>query len=285
MTICMKLFQVGTRVTCSLPYAGTGIVFDIHGAQLPESVQKLGRVGVTGGNARVDVVFLSGRISHNLSEALVRGSVQWSVLDEVASDAEVQSALEHAKVEQEKREGEARAEAEQFAAEVQRLKLAPEFAHLVQGEDRYSGVLAAKNIRQVLKRAFPAVKFSVRKSSYGSLAIEWTDGPTENDVESVTEDFKGGYYCGHEDIYKHQRTPWNEIFGAAEYIGARRYHSAGLIERVISEVFSDLSVSLDGMERPTVEQYESGSLYTVPVPGTSDTLQQIIRQAIYRARG
>lgn len=97
MTVCMKLFQVGTRVTCSLPYAGAGIVFEIHGAQLPESVQTLGRVGVTGGNARVDVVFLSGKISHNLSEALVRGSVQWSVLDEVASDAEVQSALEHAK--------------------------------------------------------------------------------------------------------------------------------------------------------------------------------------------
>ena len=285
MTVCMKLFQVGTRVTCSLPYAGAGIVFEIHGAQLPESVQTLGRVGVTGGNARVDVVFLSGKISHNLSEALVRGSVQWSVLDEVASDAEVQSALEHAKAEQEKREGEARAEAEKFAAEVQRLKSAPEFSHLVQGEDRYSGVLAAKNIRQVLKRAFPAVKFSVRKSSYGSLAIEWTDGPTENDVESVTEDFKGGYFCGHEDIYKNQRTPWNEIFGGAEYIGARRNHSAGLIERVISEELSDLSVSLDGMERPTVEQYESGSLYTVPVPGTCDTLQQIIRQAIYRARG
>lgn len=286
MTVCMKLFQVGTRVTCSLPYAGAGIVFDIHGAQLPESVQTLGRgVGVSGGNARVDVVFLSGKISHNLSEALVRGSVQWSVLDEVASEAEVQSALEHATAEQTKREDAARAEAQRFAAEVQRLKAAPEFAHLVQGEDRYSGVLAAKNIRQVLKRAFPAVKFSVRKTSFGSLAIEWTDGPTEKDVENAAGDFKGGYFCGHEDIYKHQRTPWNEVFGAAEYISERRNHSAGLIERVISEVFADLSVSLEGIERPSVEQFESGSLYTVPVPGTSDTLQQIIRQALYRARG
>ena len=286
MTVCMKLFQPGTRVACSLPYAGAGIVFDIHGAQLPESVQTLQRgVGVRGGNARVDVVFLNGTISRNLSEALVRGSVQWTVLDDVATDAEVQTALEHAQAEQARRESAARTEAEQFAAEVQRLKTSPEFAHLVQGEDRYSGVLAAKNIRRVLKRAFQAVKFSVRKTSYGSLAIEWADGPTEKEVEDVAGNFKGGYYCGHEDIYKHQRTPWNEVFGAAEYTSVRRNHSAGLIEHVISDLFTDWSDTLDGIERPTVEQYERGGLHTVNVPGLSDTLQQIIRQTLYRTRG
>lgn len=286
MTVCMKLFQVGTRVTCSLPYAGAGIIFDIHGAQLPESVQALARgVGVSGGNARVDVVFLSGKISRELSEALVRGSVQWSVLDEVASEDEVQHALEFAKAEQAKREDTARADAQAFAAEVQRLKTAPEFAHLVQGDDRYSGALAAKNIRQVLKRAFPGVKFSVRKTSFGSLAIEWTDGPTEKDVEDAAVVFKGGYFCGQEDMYIRQRTPWNEVFGAAEYINERRHNSAGMIERAISEVFTELSDSLEGIERPTVEQYEGGKLFTVCVPGTSDSLQRIIRQTLYRARG
>lgn len=286
MTVCMKLFQVGTRVTCSLPYAGAGIVFDIHGAQVPESVRSLGRgVGVSGGNAHVDVVFLSGKISLKLSEALVRGSVQWSVLDEVASEAQVQQALEFAKAEQAKREDAARTEAQVFAAEVQRLKEAPEFAHLVQGDDRYSGTLAAKNIRQVLKRAFPGVKFSVRKNSYGSVAIEWTDGPTEKDVENAAGGFKGGYFCGQEDMYVRQRTPWTEVFGAAEYINERRHHSAEMIERAIEQVFTEWSNSLEGIDRPTVEQYEGGKLYTVGVPGTSDPLQRIIRETLYRARG
>ena len=286
MTVCMKLFQPGTRVACSLPYAGVGIVFDIHGAQLPESVQSLQRgVGVRGGNARLDVVFLNGTISRNLSEALVRGSVQWRVLDDVATEAEVKHALENAQAEQAKREATARAETERFAAEVQRLKTSPEFAHLVQGEDRYSGVLAAKNIRQVLKRAFPAVKFSVRKTSYGSLAIEWTDGPTEKEIEEAAGNFKGGYFCVHDDIYKYERTPWNEVFGAAEYISLRRNHSASLTERVISDLFTDWSATLEGIERPTVEQFERGDLYTVSVPGMSDTLQRIIRQTLYRTRG
>lgn len=286
MTVCMKLFQTGTRVSCSLPYAGAGIVFDIHGAQLPESVQTLGRgVGVTGGNARVDVVFSNGTISWNLSEALLRGSVQWRVFDEVASETEVQSALEHAQIEQAKREAAGRDEAATFAAEVERLKAAPELAHLEQGDDRYSGVLAAKNIRKTLKAAFPAVKFSVRKTSYGSLAIEWNDGPTVKEVEDAAGNFKGGYFCGSEDIYKHQRTPWNEVFGAAEYISERRNHSAAMTERVIAQIFTDWSDMLAGVERPSVEQFESGELFTVRVPGTSDTLQQIIRQTLYRTRG
>ncbi|HDQ4405496.1 TPA: hypothetical protein P8734_005694 [Pseudomonas aeruginosa] len=286
MTVYMKLFQPGTRVACSLPYAGTGIVFDIHGAQVPESVETLQRgVGVRGGNARLDVVFLNGTISRNLSEALVRGSVQWKVLDDVASADEVKSALEHARAEQARREASARTEAEQFAAEVERLKSSPEFAHLVQGDDRYSGVLAGKNIRQVLKRAFPAVKFSVRKTSYGSLAIEWTDGPTETDIEGVTSSFKAGYFCGQEDIYKREKTPWNEVFGAAEYITVRRNHSTALIERVISSLFADWRGTLEGIEQPSAEQFERGELFTVRVPGLADTLQQVIRQTLYRTCG
>lgn len=286
MTVYMKLFQPGTRVACSLPYAGTGIVFDIHGTQVPESVETLQRgVGVRGGNARLDVVFLNGTISRNLSEALVRGSVQWKVLDDVATADEVNSALEHARAEQARREASARTEAEQFAAEVERLKASPEFAHLVQGDDRYSGVLAGKNIRQVLKRAFPAVKFSVRKTSYGSLAIEWTDGPTETEIEGVTSSFKAGYFCGQEDIYKREKTPWNEVFGAAEYITVRRNHSTALIERVISGLFADWRDTLEGIEQPSPEQFERGELFTVRVPGLADTLQQIIRQTLYRTCG
>lgn len=286
MTICMKLFQPGTRVSCSLPYAGAGIVFDIHGAQVPESVQALGRgVGVTGGNARVDVVFANGKISRNVSEALLRGSVQWRVFDEVASENEVQIALKHAQTEQAKREAAACDEAATFAAEVERLKTATELAHLEQGDDRYSGALAAKNIRKTLKAAFPAIKFSVRKTSYGSLAIEWSDGPTVKEVEDATVNFKAGHFCGSEDIYKHQRTPWNEVFGAAEYISERRNHSSALTERVITQLFTDWSDMLSGIERPSVEQFESGGLFTVRVPGTTDTLQQIIRQTLYRTRG
>lgn len=286
MTVFTNLFQVGTRVRCTLPYAGHGIVFAVHGVQVPETVRTIGGgVGVSGGNARLDVVFSNGSISRQLSEALVRGSVQWRVLDEVATPEEVQAAIEHANKVQAEREAIKREEAAQFAAEVERLKSAPEYSRLVQGEDTYSGVLAAKNIRAMLKLAFPAVKFSVRKKSFGSLVIEWLDGPTEKDVQAVAGQFRAGHYCAQEEAYQHEKTPWCAVFGAAEYISVCRRHSGELIERAIGNLFNDLPGNFDGIERPSVEQYERGSLDIIRVPGLAYSLQQLIRQALNGTRG
>jgi len=50
----------------------------------------------------------------------------------------------------------------------------------------------AKLIRGQLKRRFPGVKFSVRSSSYSmgsSVAIHWTDGPTEKTVNAITSPY------------------------------------------------------------------------------------------------
>ena len=75
---------------------------------------------------------------------------------------EIAAALAHAAcVQTQKRSAEDAAKAA-HATEVARLHGAPEFAHLTQGDDCYSGKLAS-NIRTELRRAFPGVKFSVRK--------------------------------------------------------------------------------------------------------------------------
>lgn len=60
---------------------------------------------------------------------------------------------------------------------------------------RYIAVAeTAKLVRAALKRAFPAVKFSVRSQSYagGSCAnIGWTDGPTDSRVSAIVARFSG----------------------------------------------------------------------------------------------
>jgi len=40
------------------------------------------------------------------------------------------------------------------------------------------GKLVASNLRIEFKKAFPGVKFSVRKEHFGCVRIAWTDGPT-----------------------------------------------------------------------------------------------------------
>lgn len=275
MTVSAKILVVGQRVACSLPYAGQGIVFAIHGTQVPESVRSTG-VSVSGGMARVDVVFLNGSVSHKLSEALVRGSVQWRISDEVATREEIDAALEHSR---EVAAAEAKAserKAREYAAEVQRLQAEAEFGYLAQGTDLYSGTLASKNIRASLKRSFPGIKFSVRKRHFGTIAIHWTDGPTQSQVDEAIRPYRSGYYCTNEDRHISEPSPWNTVFGGAEYLQTSRDTSPALVERAIDTLFATLSAPLAGIERPTPEQYKAGSTRCTRVPSLGEDLQQLI---------
>lgn len=94
--------------------------------------------------------------------------------------------------------------------------------------DRYAGgVAVAKNIRIVLKREFPSIKFSV-KSDYNSVNINWTDGPTAKQVEEKTSLFKGGHFNGMEDIYEDKTDAFNDAFGSVKYIFTRRDYANSL---------------------------------------------------------
>lgn len=112
------------------------------------------------------------------------------------------------------------AEAEAYAAEVEALKADPKWGgHLEQGDDRYSGKLAAKNIRKELKRAFPGVKFSVRKERYGTVRIAWDDTRASVEaVEDLVRKYKGGHFDGMEDIYVHRKNAWATVFGGSDFV-------------------------------------------------------------------
>ncbi len=68
----------------------------------------------------------------------------------------------------------------------------------------------AEAIRQALKIAFPGFKFSV-KTSYASMTssttIRWTDGPTEPEVEHITNQFSSKSFDGQTDsTHYHDQT-------------------------------------------------------------------------------
>lgn len=275
---------IGTRVSCSLPYCGRGIVYDVQGEQRPDTVRSFSGVGVAGGNARIAVVFANGSLT-NVPECLVRGSVQWNVLDDesLATADEISAAIAHAEAVAADKAAAAQREAQAFAADVERLKSDPALSHLTQGDDPYSGTLAAKNMRALLRRAFPGVKFSVRKHHYGSVAVQWEDGPLEREVEAIVNRFKGGHFDGMDDSYKRNRSAWVAVFGGADYINARRELSDALLCRVIDELFESRPGTFSELNKPTVADYQSGSLYRIDVPGLGQTLQQVIREAAHCA--
>jgi|LSQX01.3.fsa_nt_gb hypothetical protein len=281
MAVFTGNIEVGTRVHCILSFAGEGVVFAVHGDQDASSVKSFGGVGFSGGSAWVDVVFESGSISLKLPEGLLRSSVQWSILDGLASQQEIDSLVQMAeKMEADKKAAEQKAK-EAFEGEVKRLAGAEEYAHLKQEGDKAGGGLAAANIRKELKAAFPGVKFSVRKRSYSSLAVAWVDGPTVKEVEAITARYQAGSFCGMEDIYKRNASPWNAVFGEADYIFCSREYSSEFLGKTIEQVFCEYPADLEesGVDMPTAEQYRSGGLYYIQIHSLGLNLQQLIGQA------
>lgn len=249
---------IGSVVTTNLYWLGRGVVYQIHGEQMPDTVKQMGGgVMVTGGHAKFDIVHECGKFSKRLPECILRG-VQWDILDEIADAEEIRRLYENA----EKREAEARREEEeetaQFNAEVERLKTAEEYAHLEQGNCS-SGKLAARNIRKELKQ-FKGVKFSVRNRHYGSVDINWTDGPTLEKVKVIINKYKDGYFNSMQDIYEYSASPFNNVFGSAQYPSAQRSYSDAMVEKAIAQLIEEYDLTFKTV--PTPEDFRHGGLWT-----------------------
>jgi len=143
-----------------------------------------------------------------------------------ATDEEIAAAIERGRAflkEEEERKAEAARAWDEGVAAV-REKYAGQFEEKpVQGWYR-DAVHVAKNVRKDLARNFPGVKFSVRKDGYSRLNIEWTDGPTEDEVKAVAGKHQDA--CDrdrwNEDLWVYSPTHFTTVFGGVENIWYRR---------------------------------------------------------------
>lgn len=68
----------------------------------------------------------------------------------------------------------------------------------------------AKLLRKALKAQFPGQKFSVRSKSYAggaSIRVSWTDGPSDEEVKAITDNYTGADFDGMIDL-KTYNTSW-----------------------------------------------------------------------------
>lgn len=103
-------------------------------------------------------------------------------------------------------------------------------------------VIAAKNLRKLLKAAWPKVKFSVTTSKFSggnSMSIRWIDGPTTKQLEAISDRFSPGWFDGQTDSYQYETSPWSETFGSAKYINTNRGYSDAVIEKAIAAVVAE----------------------------------------------
>lgn len=86
----------------------------------------------------------------------------------------------------------------------------------------------AQLIREALKAAFPGFKFSVTTkyaSCYAATSIRWTDGPTEDEVELVTDKFTSQGFDGmtdcttyHDQIFNGERVSFSGWVNVTRHI-------------------------------------------------------------------
>ncbi len=224
-----------------------------------------------GGRAEFDIVFESGSETKRLPECILRG-VQWTILSDVVSADVIQCMREYCAQETARREADAKSKAEEFAKAVAALRVDERYKHLQQvGDTDHGSKLVATNIRREFKSAFSGAKFSVRTDRYGSVRIEWTDGPTVEQVEAVTDKYSGGYFDGMEDIYRHEPSPWTQVFGSAKYISEFRQYSPAAVMAAVEAVCAKYGWPL--MEVETSE-YDGRPYFNPPLPSPSVEHQQ-----------
>ena len=172
-------------------------------------------------------------------------------LDEFATAAEILE-LQAAKVALESVEkAEADAKATAYQSQVERLKA--EHTDLVPASDRNA---ASKNIRKMLKAAFPAVRFSVKKHGYDSIGISWEDGPTADAVEGIAGRFQLGRFDGMTDSYEYSHSAFADLFGGVRYVSTNRAYSDHAVQTAI-----DMLVTAD---QAWVPSQPGRSLYLRP---------------------
>ncbi len=140
--------------------------------------------------------------------------------------------LERLKKENEEREQREWEESEKMFAE--------RYAFLERAKDRYDHNVVGRNIRTELKRNFPGVKFSVKKSGYDCYNITWNDGPTTEQVAAIVGKYKTGTFDAYTDYHDSEDNPFSVQFGGCDYIFTNK-EVTDEGRKKVREMFPDLN--------------------------------------------
>lgn len=138
-----------------------------------------------------------------------------------ATDEEIAQAIERANdFIKEREEEKNRAEEESKRAKEEVLKKYGAIYDQPSGKYMTDAVLVAKHIRQDLAASFLGQKFSVRKTDYSTIHIEWKDGPTKDEVEQIAG--KHERNCTrdrwNDDLWDREDSAFTAVFGGVDYI-------------------------------------------------------------------
>ncbi|MEQ5731204.1 LPD29 domain-containing protein [Providencia alcalifaciens] len=259
------LLSVGQVVYTNLYNLGKGVIVNIHGEQKPQSIKNMYNVMVTGGNAEFDIVLFNGNKSNRLPESILHG-VQWKIENETVDQETIKSLIEKAEAHEQAEKAEEERKINEFKQGVEFQKNNTEYSHLTQitsNSDKKVKIVG-KNIRAELKKHFPKTKFSVRKQYYSSYHVNWTDGPTVDEVESIINKYETSRFDSYTDYHYSETSPFNVVYGGADYVFTHRDYSDEIIALAIKSLIDKYGESYEfDTALMTVENYHQGILYKI----------------------
>lgn len=176
--------------------------------------------------------------------------IQTYITDEKISEAECLELWEKSEAKKTSDGAMREAKAKARLNEIERLKR--DHPHLIQvGSGEKSRIIATKNIRIELKRAFPNITFSIKSKSFSmgnDINVRWTDGPTTKEVDKIIQKYQEGSFDGMQDLYEYAHEPWTEIFGGVKYVMASRSYSAGASEKAARDYLDKTGQAYQGLE-------------------------------------
>lgn len=123
----------------------------------------------------------------------------------------------------------------------------------------------AKLARQILKEAYPGVKFSVRVSKYSggaSIYVRWEDGPASKEVDDLLGPLNGTYFDG---MIDYAGTRYALLDGEKVHFGGSlsttRENSSAAISAAVAKVSAEANSDVRALI--TVEAYNKGQLWNV----------------------
>lgn len=163
-----------------------------------------------------------------------------------------------------------RKQAEQAQAQAdkeERANLPKLYPHLTPNPQDDSKTTKSNLIAE-LKKNFPAVKFSVTKRHYSSYDIEWTNGPTREEVAKITGKFEDHEtdYTG--DFRDYSPSNFNRVFGGFKYVFENRNISAE-----ISALLPQLAELLADYKGAHPEEIFRRILSRTPIPANAQNFR------------
>lgn len=158
-------------------------------------------------------------------------------------------------------------EAERLANKKEIEELPSRFPHLKVLADRYDYMALRSNIVAHLKHCFPEIKFSIKKSSYQTIYVHWTDGVAVDRVSlelSLFEDHKTDYTGDYRD---YDPSNFNTLFGGINYI---------FEERQMSDEIQALSVEVEelfGVQKYEAQKYLRNNWYDIDIPTSASNFR------------